>query len=134
MLVEPNAFTTVPSGVRLWLDARTPDPQRLAGWRAALEARAGELAAATGVDIGLATASHTEGVGFDADVLAAMDGLPELVCFAGHDAGIVAERRPAGMVLVRNPSGISHAPEEDVSLDDAAAGAEALLRALEASA
>ena len=24
MLVEPNAFTTVPSGVRLWIDGRTP--------------------------------------------------------------------------------------------------------------
>jgi len=131
MLVEPNAFTTVPSGVRLWIDARTPDPQRLAGWRAALEARAGELAAATGVDIGVATASHTEGVGFDADVLAAMDGLPELVCFAGHDAGILAERLPAGMVFVRNASGISHSPEEHVELDDAAIAAAAVLRTLE---
>ena len=39
---------------------------------------------------------------------------PPLVCFAGHDAGVIAERRPAGMVLVRNPTGMSHAPEEEV--------------------
>ena len=32
------------------------------------------------------------------------------------------------MVFVRNPSGVSHAPEEDVSLDDAAVAATALLR------
>jgi N-carbamoyl-L-amino-acid hydrolase len=134
LLVSPNAYTTVPAEVRLWIDGRTPDPERLAAWRAALDEQAAVLAAATGVRIAVETASHTPGVDFDPDVLAALGDLPHLVCFAGHDAGIVAERRPAGMVLVRNPSGISHAPEEDVSLDDAAAGAEALLRALEASA
>ena len=77
------------------------------------------------------TVSHTAGVAFDAGVLAALGDLPGLVCFAGHDAGIVAERLPAGMVLVRNPTGVSHAPEEEVDLEDAAAGANALLAGLE---
>ena len=54
-----------------------------------------------------------------------------VVCFAGHDAGVIAAERPAGMVLVRNPSGISHAPEEDVSLEDAAVAANAVVAALE---
>jgi acetylornithine deacetylase/succinyl-diaminopimelate desuccinylase-like protein len=34
-------------------------------------------------------------------------------------------------VLVRNETGISHSPEEDVSLEDAAVGANALLTAVE---
>jgi N-carbamoyl-L-amino-acid hydrolase len=73
---------------------------------------------------------------FDEEVRAALltaagPGAPELTCFAGHDAGILAARLPAGMVLVRNPSGISHSPLEDVSLDDAAAGANVVLQALE---
>jgi N-carbamoyl-L-amino-acid hydrolase len=131
MLVEPNAFTTVPSGVRLWIDARTPEPARLTAWREALAARAAALADATGVAIDLTTASHTEGVAFDPDVLAAMGDLPELVCFAGHDAGILAQRIPAGMVFVRNPTGISHAPDEHVDLDDAATAASALLTTLD---
>ena len=63
---------------------------------------------------------------------AALAGLPELVCFAGHDAGILAERIPAGMVFVRNATGISHSPDEHVELEDAAAAATALLRAMEA--
>jgi N-carbamoyl-L-amino-acid hydrolase len=132
MFVEPNAFTTVPSGVRLWVDGRTPDPERLTAWRDALAARAAELADASGVEIALATASHTAGVTFDAGVRGALGELPELVCFAGHDAGILGERLPAGMVLVRNPTGVSHAPEETVDLGDAAAGAEAILTAMEA--
>jgi N-carbamoyl-L-amino-acid hydrolase len=131
ILVEPNAFTTVPAAVRLWIDARTPDDGRLAGWRDGLEARAAELARATGVRIGITTASRSEGVGFDGRVLSEMRELPRLVCFAGHDAGILAPAKPAGMVFVRNPSGISHAPEEEVDMEDAAAAANALLTTLE---
>ncbi len=123
--VEPNAFTTVPSAVRLWIDARTPDPARLDAWRDALAARTGTVAA----DVTLATASRSDGVSFE--VVDAFGELPELVCFAGHDAGILAARIPAGMVFVRNPTGVSHAPEEDVSMDDAAVAATALLGALE---
>jgi N-carbamoyl-L-amino-acid hydrolase len=131
MLVEPNAFTTVPSRVQLWIDGRTPDEARLTAWRDALAARAAELAAATGVEIDLATASHTEGTSFDGRVLSEMPDLPRVVCFAGHDAGILAPRMPAGMVFVRNPTGVSHAPEEHVDLEDAAVAANALLAALE---
>jgi hypothetical protein len=36
------------------------------------------------------------------------------------------------MVLVRNPTGVSHAPAEDVAPADAAAGASVLLAALDA--
>jgi acetylornithine deacetylase/succinyl-diaminopimelate desuccinylase-like protein len=34
------------------------------------------------------------------------------------------------MVLVRNETGISHSPEEEVTLEDAAVGANALLTAV----
>lgn len=34
---------------------------------------------------------------------------------------MIAQRRPAGMVVVRNAAGVSHAPGEDVDLEDAAA-------------
>jgi N-carbamoyl-L-amino-acid hydrolase len=130
MLVEPNAFTTVPSGVRLWIDGRTPDGGRLTEWRGALAEAAAELVASTGVEIGLNTASHSDAVEFDPGVRAALGELPELVCFAGHDAGILAPRVPAGMVFVRNATGVSHAPDEHVDLNDAAVAAEALRAAL----
>jgi N-carbamoyl-L-amino-acid hydrolase len=134
ILVEPNALTTVPGRVRLWLDARAPEHATVAAWRASIAATAAEVQDRTSVTIQLSTASESAGVAFDAHVreaLAAATGGPELVCFAGHDAGVIAERRPAGMILVRNPTGVSHAPDEEVSLEDAAAGADALLRAAE---
>ena len=48
--------------------------------------------------------------------------MPDCLCFAGHDAGVLAARIPAAMVLVRNATGISHAPEEQVDLVDAETG------------
>ena len=141
MIVEPNALTTVPAHVRLWLDARAPEAGAVDGWRAALEARAEEIAARTRVAIELRTGARSEGVSFDAHVRVALRRAaearpvaavaPELVCYAGHDAGVLAERIPAGMVLVRNASGISHAPEEHVELEDAAVAATDVLRAVE---
>jgi N-carbamoyl-L-amino-acid hydrolase len=65
---------------------------------------------------------------------AAHRAVPELLCFAGHDAGVLAARVPTGMLLVRNETGISHAPQEEVSLADAAVGASAMLEAVEALA
>jgi beta-ureidopropionase / N-carbamoyl-L-amino-acid hydrolase len=131
MLVEPNAFTTVPSDVRLWMDARTPDEEALAAWRNALERRARELSASARVQIDVEIASRSEAVAFDGRVLSEMRELPRLVCFAGHDAGMLAPLKPAGMVFVRNPTGVSHAPEEEIDLDDAAVAANALLTTLE---
>ncbi|MCW2982916.1 MAG: hypothetical protein JWR63_486, partial [Conexibacter sp.] len=46
-------------------------------------------------------------------------------------AGVLAARVPAAMVLVRNATGISHSAAEHVALEDAAAGATIVLRALE---
>jgi N-carbamoyl-L-amino-acid hydrolase len=139
ILVSPNALTTVPSHVRLWLDARAPAADQVDGWREQLIGAAAELAQRTGVRIDVSVASRSAGVVFDEQVRARLcaagaarhGSVPELTCFAGHDAGVVAERLPAGMVLVRNPTGISHSPAERVSLDDAAAAASVVLDALE---
>jgi N-carbamoyl-L-amino-acid hydrolase len=129
---EPNAPTTIASRVRLWIDARAPAIEAVDRWRAALEHSAQELAARTNVEIRLQTASRSEGREFSPHLRARLahasrdalgDEVPELVCFAGHDAGVLAERVPAAMVLVRNPTGVSHSPDEEVDLEDAAVAA-----------
>jgi N-carbamoyl-L-amino-acid hydrolase len=133
MLVEPNALTTIASHVRLFLDARAAEPEAVDAWRSALEDAAAAVAARTRTEIELRTASRNPGTVFDPGIRDALGrGAPgeALVCFAGHDAGVLGERVPAGMVLVRNPTGISHAPQEHVELEDAAVAATALLEAL----
>jgi N-carbamoyl-L-amino-acid hydrolase len=134
--VEPNTPTTVPRRARMWLDARAPDPETVESWRDAVTAEAERVAEEAGVTLALRTASWSPGTEFPEEVRTALRiGLPppkqQVVCYAGHDAGIIAGARPAGMVLVRNETGISHSPEEDVSLEDAAVGANALLTAVE---
>jgi N-carbamoyl-L-amino-acid hydrolase len=132
--VEPNAPTTVPSLARLWLDARAPEAEAVESWREAVAGEARRVAEEAGVGLELKTAAWSAGTEFpdgvrDALAAALRPGAPRLVCYAGHDAGVIAARRPAGMVLVRNETGISHSPEEEVSLEDAAVAANALLAA-----
>jgi beta-ureidopropionase / N-carbamoyl-L-amino-acid hydrolase len=116
ILVEPNALTTIAGHVRLWLDARSESPAPLSAW---LEHLPG--------DAELTIASRSDGVTFDAGLRAGLGDPGGVVCYAGHDAGILAERMPAAMLLTRNPSGVSHSPEETADLDDAAAAANAIL-------
>jgi beta-ureidopropionase / N-carbamoyl-L-amino-acid hydrolase len=135
---SPNAFSTIPAEVTVWLDGRGPDEGTVAAWLARLGGRAEELP----LPVSLNVEAHSHGVEFDPAIRAGLRAAcetmgrpaPEVVCYAGHDAGILAERIPAGMLLVRNERGVSHAPEEDIAVSDAAWGAEALLRAVEALA
>ncbi len=132
--VEPNAPTTVPSLVRLWLDARAPEAETVESWREAMTGEIERVAAEAGCELDLRTAAWSPGTEFPTEVRDALaqalrPGAQRLICYAGHDAGVIAAARPAGMVLVRNETGISHSPQEEVSLDDAAVAANALLAA-----
>ena len=140
IITKPNAPTTIASEVRLWIDARAPGFDAIDAWRARLDALVGELRERTGVEIDIAVASRSDPREFDVGLRAALSGAaedvlghapPDLLCFAGHDAGVLAERVPAAMLFVRNPTGVSHSPEETVSLDDAAVACEVVARVLE---
>ncbi len=54
-----------------------------------------------------------------------------MVSGAGHDAMIMAEKVPAGMIFLRTPGGISHDPAESVEAGDVAKGLECGLNLLE---
>jgi N-carbamoyl-L-amino-acid hydrolase len=139
ILVEPNAATTIAADVRMWVDARASRSKALDEWLAGFHSRADEVAARTGVEIDVAVASRSAGQEFSADLrrtLAAAaanvlgGAVPEVVCYAGHDAGVLAARIPAAMVFVRNTTGVSHSPAEMVELEDAAVAARIVALAL----
>jgi N-carbamoyl-L-amino-acid hydrolase len=99
------------------------------------------VAAASGVEISLSVASRSESRTFSPELRARLARAgedvvghrpPEVVCFAGHDAGVLAEQLPAAMLLVRNPTGVSHAPAEDVDLEDAEVAVRVVQAALSA--
>jgi N-carbamoyl-L-amino-acid hydrolase len=131
ILVEPNATTTIAARVQLWIDARSRDPERPQLWLGRLRERAERLAESAAVPITITIASQSPGQEFSPTIRARLHAagerlfgrpMTDFVCFAGHDAGVLAARIPAAMVLVRNETGISHAPEEHVELADAEAG------------
>jgi beta-ureidopropionase / N-carbamoyl-L-amino-acid hydrolase len=139
LLVEPNAPTTIPAHVRLWVDARALDPADIERWLRGFEGDAGALEERSGVAISIGVASQSDPTPFPTSLRSQLahasehllgQAAPEVVCFAGHDAGVIAGRIPAAMVLVRNASGVSHSPEETVELEDAAVAARVVARVL----
>jgi len=127
--VEPGAVNAVPSSVTAWLDARGPEPERVRAVVADVE-RATRATAEP--------ESWTPATAFDAvlrDRLAHLLTAPVLSTGAGHDAGVLATAGvPAAMLFVRNPTGVSHSPQEHAEPDDCRAGVAALVRVLEALA
>ncbi len=79
------------------------------------------------VDDGRIVAVETGGAPATGDVPA-----PILPTGAGHDAGILAAAGiPTAMLFVRNPTGVSHSPDEHAEADDCLAGVAALARAID---
>ena len=58
--------------------------------------------------------------------LSALGEVPVLPTAAGHDAGVLSEKVPTAMLFVRNPTGVSHSPDEYAEIADCRRGAEAL--------
>jgi allantoate deiminase len=54
-----------------------------------------------------------------------------MVSGAGHDAMIIAEKVPAGIIFLRTPGGISHDPAESVEVEDVAKAIECGLHLLD---
>ena len=115
----------------LWLDARGPLPQTLVD---DVVAAARTAAEAEGCSLEVRAESVSEAVTLDAelaDTLAAAVRAGRLPTAAGHDAGVLAAHVPAGMLHVRNPTGVSHAPDEHAEDTDVETGARALADVLE---
>ncbi|MDA8437114.1 MAG: allantoate amidohydrolase [Actinomycetales bacterium] len=140
--VEPNATNAVPSTVRAWLDARAADQAALDALVGRVSAGADEGAGTSGTEVELVTESTTPLLTFDVElrdrVAAALgrqrggDTVPVLPTAAGHDAGILTSVGvPAAMLFVRNPTGISHSPDEFAEPADCHAGVDALAAVLE---
>jgi acetylornithine deacetylase/succinyl-diaminopimelate desuccinylase-like protein len=111
--VEPGAANVIPGRATLTVDVRAPDV-------AELERIGGAL--------GVATTPRNDPVPMAAELRALLTGelerrglpAPELVSWAGHDAGLLAaEGVPSAMLFVRSlAGGASHTPDEDSSAED----------------
>lgn len=128
----PNAVNAVPSMVSGWLDLRGADD-------AVVDELLAEISASVevmpGIDCMVTEESRTPRQAFDPRLTARLAELlgsvPILDTGAGHDAGVLAGAGvPSAMVFVRNPTGVSHAPDEFAEDADCEAGVQALADAL----
>jgi hydantoinase/carbamoylase family amidase len=122
----PGSINTVPGRSRVWIDLRCPEPElqeEILAELGRLIAAAAEAAGVTGRleigDLGMPKLTDRRVV----ETLAAVAkerGIPcpRVVSRAGHDARHLSSIGPVGMLFVRNRSGVSHRPEEAVSVDD----------------
>jgi N-carbamoyl-L-amino-acid hydrolase len=132
--VRPNGTNAVPSHVTAWLDARADSSAALESLLADVERQAQERAGRDGTSLTVTAESVSSEVAFDPDLaarLAAPHGWPVIPTMAGHDAGILsAAGVPTAMLFVRNPTGVSHSPDEHAETADCLAGVTALADAL----
>jgi beta-ureidopropionase / N-carbamoyl-L-amino-acid hydrolase len=136
LTATPGGTNVIASRVDIMLDARAEDDATTKALVAEIAAFAQVAAAEQGCTAALVEESWTGTVDFDAgpreEVSAALGGVPALSAGAGHDAGVLAATVATAMVFVRNPTGISHAPEEFATAEDCAAGVDALEAVLRA--
>jgi len=130
----PGGTNVIASRVELSLDVRAEEGATVRALVSRIEEAAALEAARNGCGFGIEQGSWSDRVVFDVALRerldAALGGVPALPTGAGHDAGILAAHVPTAMLFVRNPTGVSHAPEEDASEADLDAGAAALELAL----
>lgn len=124
--VEPGGVNAIPSHVRLWLDARGADQEAVKATVSAVEEAARRLGGS------LTEESWTDTTRFDDSLSSRLRGIlgeqtPMLGTGAGHDAGVLATAGVStSMLFVRNPTGVSHSPEEFAERDDCLRGIDAL--------
>ena len=128
--VRPNGTNAVPSAVTAWLDARAETPEHLDALLADVERVAQQRAGLDRTGLVVTPESVSGAVHFDADLtrrIAEPHGWPVIPTMAGHDAGVLsAAGIPTAMLFVRNPTGVSHSPDEHAETADCLAGVEAL--------
>lgn len=131
----PGGTNVIASRVDLWLDLRHPEDSVTVALVDRIRREAGVLASIEGCTAQMVEESFSQTVDFDpalrTRLAAALDDAPLLGTGAGHDAGVLKDHVSTAMLFVRNPSGVSHSPEEYVEDGDAELGAAALADALE---
>jgi beta-ureidopropionase / N-carbamoyl-L-amino-acid hydrolase len=129
--VHPNATNAVAASVDAWLDARAAEHRVLEAIVGEVGRRAATAAASHGVALRVTEESRTAAVEFDGALRARLVGAlggdaPAMPTGAGHDAGVLAAKVPTGMLFVRNPTGVSHSPDEHATEEDCVEGVRAL--------
>lgn len=129
----PDDPAVIAGAVRLVLDVRSPSARHTAATVDRIVGRIRAAVAAEGCSVVVRREIVDDAVLLDTGLglqLSSTLDAPVLPRAAGHDAGVVAASVPTAMLFVRNPSGVSHSPDEYLEPDDCVAAAERLTDAV----
>ncbi|MCD2498368.1 allantoate amidohydrolase [Microbacterium nymphoidis] len=133
--VTPGGTNVIASAVDLWMDVRHREEDAVRRIVSEVSAATERAADAEGCIVTVTEQSFSPTVAFDPALRDRMQGVlpeaPVLDTGAGHDAGVLAEVIPTGMIFVRNPTGSSHTPAETAEAADVTAGVAALTAVLQ---
>ncbi|MGL4178716.1 MAG: allantoate amidohydrolase [Dermatophilaceae bacterium] len=125
VLVEPGVANAIAGCATGWLDARGVDADAVLGVVSDVRDVVGDFDALVTQEF------WTPRTRFDPVLVrrlaVLLGGLPVVATGSGHDAGILANHGVrTAMLYVRNPTGVSHSPDEWASADDCLTGIGAL--------
>ncbi len=140
--VKPGAPNVIAGEAGISLDLRHPDDATLDALYDAIRTRSTAIAAARGVDVIWTTGQRMAAMACDDALTGALAaaieqaGYPATRLFsgAGHDAAALAQIMPATMLFTRCEGGVSHNPAEKITVGDAAATIDVLVRFVDALA
>ncbi|TFU06629.1 Zn-dependent hydrolase [Polymorphobacter arshaanensis] len=138
LAVFPNAPNVIPGRVTLTVELRDLSEAKVAALGQAVQARAREIATATGTEIVFHPTEQVRAALANPAVQAKIEAAAKqlglaymhLPSGAGHDAQLLAFLGPMGMIFVPSVAGISHSPKELTAWSDCANGANVLLQTL----
>ena len=136
--VKPNAANVIPGAVSLTIELRDLSTAKLRTLAEAIRARAARIAADTKTTIQIERSSENPPALASAPVQDAIErasgrlGLKtmRMPSGAGHDAQMMAQLGPMGMIFVPSVGGISHSPKELTHWTDCVNGANVLVGAI----
>lgn len=138
MEVRPNSRNILPGEVFFSIDLRHPDDAVLAEMEGEVKAAIARIAGEMKLEAAVADIWNSPAVHFDPACVGAVRAAAEdfgyshrdIVSGAGHDAAYISRVAPTAMVFVPCEKGVSHNETEKIEPDQAAAGANVLLRAV----
>ena len=136
MEIVPNAPNVIPGTVRMTIELRDLSSAKLRGIMDDIRGRAQQIAQQTRTRIDIADLSRNPSALASPDVQRVIEraasklslGSTRLPSGAGHDAQMMAQLGPMGMIFVPSVAGISHSPKELTHWEDCANGANMLLQ------
>lgn len=136
--IRPGSFNIIPAETRLTVEVRHPDQNILGEMENTLVKMAQDHANQRQLTVIVRRSLLRGAAIMNADCMAAIERACEqlgvshtrLVSYAGHDAQMMSDFTPSGMIFIPSIGGISHNPKEFSRWEDVECGANVLLHTI----